>query len=372
MAPGLPFKVGTCYAFCTMRNILLSALFLAILVPGLSQAKSGSGPNLPNDPRTALETALPFYDFASPGLKPWHLKATYRFYDEKGKPSQQGTWEYWWASPKVHRSHWTRAGLESTEWSTAEGVVYKKGTGSPLRHFERTIENTVISPLPARAVVDSGGMALELKLLPPRNPKFACVFATVRSPSNRKPQTPSGDMTSEYCFEPPAMALRMTNASHITNLYNQIVKIEGHFLAREVEIKYANQPLFSVSVNTIEGFQPVASDFSPPSDAVFERVVTTPQEKAGSYLAVGTLVRRTQPIYPMISKMDREQGIVLLAAVIGTDGEVHDLEVLASPSPRLTQSAVEAVKTWQYTPYLLNGQPVEVETVVNVIFSLGR
>jgi len=77
------------------------------------------------------------------------------------------------------------------------------------------------------------------------------------------------------------------------------------------------------------------------------------------------------PVYPLIAKMNREQGVVVLAAVIGPDGKVHDLEVLASPSSMLSQSALDAVKTWEYKPYLLNGQPVEVETIVNVTYSLA-
>jgi protein TonB len=70
--------------------------------------------------------------------------------------------------------------------------------------------------------------------------------------------------------------------------------------------------------------------------------------------------------------MAHEQGVVVLGALIGTDGRIHDLDVLVSPSPMLAESAVDCVKKWEYKPYLLNGVPVEVETIVNVIYSLGR
>jgi protein TonB len=57
--------------------------------------------------------------------------------------------------------------------------------------------------------------------------------------------------------------------------------------------------------------------------------------------------------------------------VIGKDGKIRDLEVLMSPDRILSESALNAVKRWEYKPYLLNGAPVEVETMINVVFNLG-
>jgi protein TonB len=64
------------------------------------------------------------------------------------------------------------------------------------------------------------------------------------------------------------------------------------------------------------------------------------------------------------------QGVVLLEATIGTDGSIENLHVV-SGHPMLVTAAVEAVKQWKYRPYLLNGQPVEVQTQVQVLFNLG-
>jgi protein TonB len=76
------------------------------------------------------------------------------------------------------------------------------------------------------------------------------------------------------------------------------------------------------------------------------------------------------PQYPAIAKAARIQGTVVLQATISKSGTIENLRVLSGP-PMLQQSAMEAVKTWRYRPYLLNGEPVEVETQVNVIFTLG-
>ena len=76
------------------------------------------------------------------------------------------------------------------------------------------------------------------------------------------------------------------------------------------------------------------------------------------------------PQYPAIAKAARIQGTVILQATISKSGTIENLHVLSGP-PMLQQAAMEAVKTWRYRPYLLNGEPVEVETQVNVIFTLG-
>ncbi len=84
----------------------------------------------------------------------------------------------------------------------------------------------------------------------------------------------------------------------------------------------------------------------------------------------GMLVRRVQPDYPDIAKRMRLSGTVLLRATIGTDGEVHEAEVV-SGSPILADAALKAVRQWRYRPTLLDGEAVEVETEITVNFVLG-
>jgi protein TonB len=76
------------------------------------------------------------------------------------------------------------------------------------------------------------------------------------------------------------------------------------------------------------------------------------------------------PQYPAIAKAARIQGTVVLQATISKSGSIQNLRVISGP-PMLQQAALEAVRSWRYKPYLLNGDPVEVETTVNVVFNLG-
>jgi len=87
-------------------------------------------------------------------------------------------------------------------------------------------------------------------------------------------------------------------------------------------------------------------------------------------VAVGMLLQKTQPVYPPIAKAARVSGTVVIQATISKTGSIEGLKVISGPA-MLQQAAIDAVRTWRYRPYLLNNEPVEVETTVNVIFTLG-
>ena len=92
--------------------------------------------------------------------------------------------------------------------------------------------------------------------------------------------------------------------------------------------------------------------------------------RVSSGVAQGLLIHQVKPAYPSLAVQARVQGTVVLQAVIAKDGTVRDLRVL-SGHPLLVQAALEAVQLWRYKPYLLNEQPVEVDTQINVNFTLG-
>ena len=81
----------------------------------------------------------------------------------------------------------------------------------------------------------------------------------------------------------------------------------------------------------------------------------------------GLLIYRVEPPYPPLAKQARIQGVVVMTALIDKGGNVQHLQVV-SGHPLLAPAAIEAVKQWRYKPFLLNGQPVEVETTVTVNF----
>ena len=89
-----------------------------------------------------------------------------------------------------------------------------------------------------------------------------------------------------------------------------------------------------------------------------------------SRMMEGNLIYKPQPVYPGPARAMRVQGSVVLRAIISKSGTIENLEAL-SGHPLLIPAAIEAVKQWRYRPYVLNGEPVEVETRVTVNFILS-
>jgi len=99
--------------------------------------------------------------------------------------------------------------------------------------------------------------------------------------------------------------------------------------------------------------------------------IATPQRvRVSSGVVSGLLVRKVNPVYPPLARQARIQGVVILQAQISKDGNIENLQLI-SGHPMLAPAAIDAVKQWKYRPYLLNGEPVEVETQVQVNFTLS-
>jgi protein TonB len=131
-------------------------------------------------------------------------------------------------------------------------------------------------------------------------------------------------------------------------------------------------------------FEPVAfesdagSNFIDTGVTAFENVLTPPPvapEKKPEIVRTGgsirqpTKIRDVPPIYPPMAQTARVQGVVIIEALIDVDGRVQQARVLRS-TPLLDDAALNAVRQWQYTPTLLNGQPVQVLMTVTVMFRL--
>jgi protein TonB len=97
----------------------------------------------------------------------------------------------------------------------------------------------------------------------------------------------------------------------------------------------------------------------------------TPQRiRVSQGVVEGNAISQPKPLYPSMAKMARVQGQVVLQAIISKTGVIENLRVV-SGHPMLQQAALDAVRQWRYRPYLLNGEPVEVETTITVNFTLA-
>jgi periplasmic protein TonB len=102
---------------------------------------------------------------------------------------------------------------------------------------------------------------------------------------------------------------------------------------------------------------------------VLPTIAAPSKVRVSSGVAQGLLIHETRPIYPTLALQARIQGAVLLQAVIARDGTVQDLRAVRG-HPMLVSAALDAVRSWRYKPYMLNQQPVEVDTQITVNFTL--
>jgi protein TonB len=108
----------------------------------------------------------------------------------------------------------------------------------------------------------------------------------------------------------------------------------------------------------------VGSNLPPPPKSAPARV------RVGGNVQAASLVRQVMPLYPAIAKTAHVSGTVMLHAIISKDGSVESLEYISGPQ-LLMKNAMDAVRQWRYKPTMLNGEPVEVDTTISVVFTLG-
>jgi periplasmic protein TonB len=112
---------------------------------------------------------------------------------------------------------------------------------------------------------------------------------------------------------------------------------------------------------------------APPPPPVKEapKSITPKRINVGGNVQQANLIFQPKPTYPPLAKQARIQGTVKFTAVIGKDGTIQNLTML-SGHPLLVTAATDAVRQWRYKPTLLNGEPVEVATTIDVNFTLNQ
>lgn len=125
-----------------------------------------------------------------------------------------------------------------------------------------------------------------------------------------------------------------------------------------------------VSFSAVGGLHGRSQDQPNPPTAQGSTVQEAPKRvRVSEKVSQAFIAKKVQPVYPQEAREKRIQGLVIPRAEISPEGEVTDL-ALVSGHPLLAPAAIDAVKVWKYKPYLLNGQPVAVETQVSVSFQL--
>jgi TonB family protein len=341
----------------------------------LSAAQNpAASPSSIKDPKALLAAVAPVYDFTNPALKPWQFKASYQIYDQDGRAGEMGTYEYWWASPSVYRSTWTRGSKTESEWHTADGKRFETSSGDALHLFETEFPKELLAPLPASKDDDPRESWLKRDTIPFGKVKAPCVeiigkrfveqrgaaFPYTEALDNVKPPT--------YCFDPqqPILILKSLSAG-VTESYGNFTRMQERDLPRSLIEAVNGRRILAVTVNAIGGLDPADPALTPPANA---RTGEALLADVPVRVMNGQRIEGDNPNYPDEAKESSLSGTVMIEAQIGKDGRIHAVQVISSPGPLLTASSLKAVGKWEYKPYLLNGEPVEVRTTINVTYAL--
>ncbi len=153
--------------------------------------------------------------------------------------------------------------------------------------------------------------------------------------------------------------------------YVDIAATPLHGYMLRLSFSAASPEALEALTKTAQEIITIMPDFGPAPDPPAASSGPPPQQiHVAPSISKGQLIYRVNPEYPMVAKHHRISGTVFLDAMIGADGSIKRMYVLEG-DPALTTAALDAVKQWRYKPYLLNGQPVEVDSNISVSFFLS-
>ncbi len=310
---------------------------------------------MPKDPKALLLLAAKTNGLTGQDIKPWHLKASYKFLDPAGKPAQSGTIEEFWAGSKKWKLIVTgNAPLTLTQ---NESGLYREGVVNQQSALLLLLAKSFTDPIPYSAN-SFESLILSMQMRQFGSSQLQCL--TIKD--TRKFSDDFVDPT--YCIVDNIPLLRFgsfANDSHIF-IRNQIGTFQGRYVPVEIS---AGVPKVATDLSAhVDLLQTIASvnpeDFVPGEQATLQKEVQEvliisgldPSVTFDMEIASHRLhpISRPKPVYPAIAQAAHVKGTVRLRAVIGTDGRIAELHVLDGPL-MLRQAALDAVWQWTFEPY---------------------
>jgi protein TonB len=291
----------------------------------------------------------------------WHLKLDVTVFDDKGKNPSQGIIEVWNAGAD-QRTVYT-FGDASRSKLKHDGKTFYSATGPALPFEAEQVLTQVLHPGPGD--VEMTDAVPELRKQKIGKVELDCVMLT--QPLKRAGFLPLGLFPS-YCMDANGFIRFTYNFGGQAVILNSMGTFLEQEVATEVVIQEGGLQVASAKVAILATYTPQADEFVPGENMV---KVGGTARVAGGVIA-GDRVSYVAPIYPDIAKMRGASGIVILQAIIGRDGHIHSLRPINDADADFVIAAITAVHQWTYKPYLLNGQPTDVDTTITLNFALRR
>ena len=295
------------------------------------------------------------------GKRPFHLKLSFQTFDLEGKAADQGTLEYWWAGPDGSRLDISSAALGTVHDTRLTDT--ESETAARSLYFIGELLDDIRSP---GAML--GRPSAEVKTEPETvgGVRLNCMHTV--APASVSPPVPM-----KLCTDTTTGTIRLIATRDHEVARNRVAIFGATRVALDITVFWGGKKAITGHVDQLQSFNPSSAGVALVKPAV------TPETKEanadGVRVAAGVLAGKkiggSQPTYPFAARESRTSGTVVLAAEITKEGKIARLVPLASPDPSLTGAAIDAVRTWTYQPYLLNGEPTTVSTTITVNFNLS-
>jgi TonB family protein len=314
------------------------------------------------DGQTRLERAAKLNGLESPEALPYHLKLGYQIFDSNSAVKDNGTIEVFWASRIKYRIVYSSPNFSQVLYGTKFGLM-RSGESKPRSALLGFIGQNYLEPI--SNVGGIAGISVEVEHRAVNGSALECLSVSenfaIASNSNRVPGYSD-------CVDPHSYALKAKVFDpHVSeDFFDNPVLFRGRYLPGELRIIRQGTVSAVTHLESIEELSVInEADFIVPADAI-SMAARLPDD-----VVQGLLVKKVDPKYPKQAKKSKVQGTVIIRIVIGKDGHVSSVEAVSGP-PELQEAVIEAVKQWVYKPYMLNGEPVEVDSTITSVFKIGR
>jgi Gram-negative bacterial TonB protein C-terminal len=343
--------------------------FAILMLASPLAAQTQSGPNSIVNPGSAAPAKIMFkkpaeiLQFASvmngvdvPSAKPWHVELTYDQFDEDGDNVHSGTIEEYYVEPKKYRLSFTNDEMSQTDIATGSGL-YRIGEQRWLNPGELQVLNEALRPfyrreLNARCIWGHFEPCTALNKINWHvgGLKLQCIIVDHLDASI------SDNALPKYCFENDTVPLRYTRGQGWDEtIYNKFIAFQDRYVATEIDVTRAGKPFLKINIEELESL-------NVKNEALFTPLPGSSGPLGGRItLSSDILVDQYQvrPVWPAFPH--HVPGKVNVRFVVGKDGTVVEAEALDGPEV-LHKPSLDAVRQWQFRPYLILGEPVEVES----------
>lgn len=279
------------------------------------------------------------------------LKVEYQLYDLDGKPTVKGTAEEYWTETDGRQIR-----IQSPSLVIGDAPsIDRYAVFTRENYLVHQAINALSRPFPSPT--QRKDFALDEFRQSVAGMELGC-FSLVEPGKTRAPSSPA------YCTDLDNHIVAMTGPLFVLER-SDFRKYRSHEIPTDLKLSYEGRSALTMHVSELDPLP------SPPVSKSKAQSASS-RTRVPSETISGLALKQKQPAYPKEAKKKHIAGTVIITAVIGKEGTIARMDVIASPDGLLTEAARDAVQTWTYRPYLLNGVPTEVETTINVNFAFVK